>query len=107
MGWANLIVEFQSFLLLASNIESYNSKKLASINLILVRFLNKDNSGQGPNGTRFERSDWYLTKLNRLLNTLLSIHNLFNEAYVRHLHQAMKLDCLAVFKVLLICVLYF
>ena len=74
-----------------------------------MHFKKKDNLGQGPNGTRFERSDWSLSKSNRLLNPPSpSIISLIKPA-LSILHQAIKFNCLflAIFKVLLICELYF
>ena len=74
-----------------------------------MRFLKKDYLRQEPNGTRFEKSDGFLIKLNRLLNNpSLSIICLMKPT-LGILHQAIKLDCLflAIFKVLLICELYF
>ena len=43
---------------------------VTSINLIPVHFIEKDNLEQEPKGTRFGRSDWILTKLNKLRNCL-------------------------------------
>ena len=62
-----------------------------------------------PNGTRFERTNWSFTKLK--INYWITPHPIICLMYPRLsiLHPALEFDCLflVIFKVLLVCELYF